>query len=44
MCVCLSQKNVEEQLENHREAHQKQLGRLRDKIEDKQRMLDELTE
>ncbi|XP_041650197.1 meprin A subunit beta-like [Cheilinus undulatus] len=39
---CRVRKTLEEQPENHREAHHKLLSRVRDQIEDKQGMLDQL--
>lgn len=41
---CVVQKALEVQLENHREAHHKQLARLRDEINQKQKIIDELKE
>ena len=38
------QKALELQMESHREAHHRQLARLRDEINEKQKTIDELKE
>lgn len=46
LCVCFFhfQKTNRQQGESHRGLHHKQLARLRDEINEKQRIIDELTE
>ncbi|XP_061749555.1 kinesin heavy chain-like [Nerophis ophidion] len=41
---CDIQKVLEQQMESHRAAHTKQLGRLRDKINEQQRLIHDLTD
>lgn len=53
LCLCVSanclflslfQRALVQQMESHRETHHKQLGRLRDDINEKQKIIDDLTE
>ncbi|XP_029358135.1 kinesin heavy chain [Echeneis naucrates] len=41
---CDIKRALEQQMESHREAHSKQLGRLRDEINEKQKIIDNLTD
>ncbi|XP_023138695.2 kinesin heavy chain isoform X2 [Amphiprion ocellaris] len=41
---CDVKRALEQQMESHREAHSKQLGRLRDEINEKQKIIDDLTD
>ncbi|XP_063767239.1 kinesin heavy chain isoform X3 [Eleginops maclovinus] len=41
---CDIKRALEQQMESHRESHSKQLGRLRDEINDKQKIIDDLTD
>ncbi|KAM3622331.1 uncharacterized protein V6R79_023291 [Siganus canaliculatus] len=41
---CDMKRALEQQMESHREAHSKQLGRLRDEINEKQKIIDDLTD
>ncbi|XP_056885421.1 kinesin heavy chain isoform X1 [Takifugu flavidus] len=41
---CDIKRALEQQMESHREAHSKQLGRLRDEINEKRKIIDDLTD
>lgn len=41
---CDIKRALEQQMESHREVHSKQLGRLRDEISEKQKIIDDLTD
>ncbi|XP_074532967.1 kinesin heavy chain isoform X2 [Halichoeres trimaculatus] len=41
---CDIKRALEQQMESHRDAHSKQLGRLRDEINEKQKIIDDLTD